>query len=490
MKSLHPQTARQPALLAKELFKLERQGRFEEALSALDDVWPNIAELPQIADLRDHDAAEILLRCGSLMGFLGQNKQISNAQEISKNLLTEARTRFLEIGELSKIAESENYLSLAYWRTGELNEAESWIEEALSHDLSDCRDTGLYSHVIKNLILSSQKNYKQICSNFYALENLFLKFGDNFLLGNFFNNFGNAVKNLGNVSTALPILELGRDHFLKAGHKAYAAAAENNLSQLYKAEGRFGKAHDAIDRATKLFRQIKDKTLTGVSLDTKAQIYFAESKYKQALETVGEAIKILAKGENAVYLVETLLTKAKTLLYLDDFSAAIFSLTDAVDIARVQAGEEFAKDLIREFEIALNEKNSPKPAALVPENASLADEGLKLVLPPSISHYEDYQGVWINNSHLKDIGLRPGSIAIVVEEKVSRGDLIAICEIENDAVSCGFYDSDFGIVCLDGVNSEPQLFDDKQVKIIGKIVGFCNSGADADGNMIVETINL
>jgi len=489
MKSLQIQTSWQPALLAKEIFRLERQGRFEESRAALADLWPDMAELPQIEGLEARDAAEIFLRCGSLIGFLGQNKQVLNAQEISKNLLTEARTRLVDLGEASKIAESENYLSMAYWRTGELNEAESWIEEALFHDLSEGCDTRLYSHVIKNLILLSQENYKQICSNFYALEDVFLKFGDDFLLGNLYNNFGVAANELGNISTALPVLELGRDYFLKAGHKPYAAAAENNLSQLYKTERRFGMAHDAINRATKLFKQIKDRTRTGFSLDTKAQIYFAEAKYKQALEIVGEAIKILAKGENAIYLVETLLTKAKTLLHLDDFSAATLSLIDAVDIARVQAGEEFAKHLIREFEIALNEKNSPKPTTPVTDNASNSSRDLKLVLPPSISHYEDYQGVWINNSHLENIGLKPGSLAIVVKETLSRGDLAAICEIENDAVSCGFYDADFGIVCLEGVNSEPQLFDDKKVNILGKIVGFCNSQADIDGNMIVETIN-
>ena len=82
-------------------------------------------------------AAEIILRCGALIGFLGHNKQIPNSQEKSKNLLTEARKRFLDIYDVEKIAECENYLARAYWQTGELAEAEIWIDEALSRNLSN-----------------------------------------------------------------------------------------------------------------------------------------------------------------------------------------------------------------------------------------------------------------------------------------------------------------------------------------------------------------
>ncbi|MBC7899021.1 MAG: hypothetical protein H7070_03125, partial [Saprospiraceae bacterium] len=77
-----------------------------------------------------------------------------------------------------------------------------------------------------------------------------------------------------------------------------------------------------------------------------------------------------------------------------------------------------------------------------------------------------------------------------VNEKIGRGDLIALSEIENDAVSCGFYDADFGIVCLEGVDSEPQLFEENQVRILGKIVGVCRSEENADGKYIVKPLNL
>ncbi|MGI8882884.1 MAG: hypothetical protein ACR2IA_01400, partial [Pyrinomonadaceae bacterium] len=117
-------------------------------------------------------------------------------------------------------------------------------------------------------------------------------------------------------------------------------------------------------------------------------------------------------------------------------------------------------------------------------------ENLQLVLPSTISHYKEIQGVWIKNSHLENAGLKKDSLAIVAQSEIKRGDLAAISEIETGAVICGFYDCDFGIVCLEGTNGDPQLFDEKSIKILGKIVGVCDSGKTADGKMIVQPINL
>jgi tetratricopeptide (TPR) repeat protein len=309
------------------------------------------------------------------------------------------------------------------------------------------------------------------------------------LKGDFYNNFAIALKNLGRTKEALSKFEVARYYHQKSHHKIYLGTIENNLAQLYNSEKLFAKAHQATDRGTKIFRQIKDRTREGFSLDTKSQIYFAERKYTQALKTVEKAICILKKSENLAYLVETSLTKSKILLYLDDFTAATLSLFEAVQIARVNTGEEAARDLIKEFEKTLLEKNKIADENLFEEDQSDIDN-LKLILPSSISHYTEIQGVWIKNSHLENVGLRKNSLAIVAQTEIKRGDLAAISEIETGAIFCGVYDCDFGIVCLEGANGEPQLFDEKSIKILGKIVGVCNSGKDTDGKMIVQPINL
>jgi tetratricopeptide (TPR) repeat protein len=303
-------------------------------------------------------------------------------------------------------------------------------------------------------------------------------------------NFGVASRNLGDIPRALNALLSARNYSERSGNNIQVAIAENNLSQLYKSERRFEKAHAAIDHATELFRQIKDRTREGFALDTKALIYFDEGKYDAALATVERALAILGKSENYGYLTETIATKAKIQLYSDDFSTATLTLLEAVEIAKVNISEAAAVNLVSEFEQVLKQRNSPQNKRQDPEQTGLASGNLKLSLPAAISHYNGYQGVWINNSDLEGYGLASGSLAVVVPCEVRRGDLVAVIELENDLVSCGFYDSDFGIVCLEVGGSEPQLFSEADIKVLGKIVGVCNVEPGRDEALEVQPLTL
>ena len=488
MNPRYPHIARAHQALTRELVSLERSGEFDRALFALKGIWDDTTAMPTVDGLDKRSSAEIYLRCGSLVGFLGHSRQIPTSQERSKNLLTKARSLYLEIYDHEKIAECENYLALAYWRMGELNEAESWIDESRSHDLPETCDARLYSHVIQNLIRLSQKRHVEIRASFHELKDVFLNCGDAFLTGNFFMNFALAAKNLGDLETALSSLETARNHFVISTNKIQLAMAENNLSQLYALDNRFADAHEAIDRASELFREIGDRTREGYSYDTKAGLYFDEGRFNEALEAVNRAISILGTSENFAYLTDTLTTKAKIQLRTDGFSAATLTLLEAVELAKVRISEDAAHRLIRDFERALQDRN-----ATVAPASDLADfdaGDLKLVLPPSIAHYKDIQGVWITNSDLEAYGLTRGSLAVVVPMSVRRGDLVAVMEIENESVSCGFYDSDFGIVCLEAGGAEPQLFDKSAIKVLGKIVGVCRAEKVSGGTVDVEPINL
>lgn len=488
MKILHQQLATQSTVTTEKLFKLERCGRYEDALDEIKEFWNDFSVSPNVKDFEPRIAAEMLLRCGSLLGFWGHNnQQFPNSQQTSKNILTNARSRFIDFNDLEKVAECENYLALADWRTNEINEAEIWLEESLAHPLKDSSKVRIYSYLIKSLLLLSKEDYSEIVNYCKNSEAVFRNYGDAFLNGSFCTNLGISYNELGNRSEALRYFELAHFFHQKSQHKVYLGTVENNLAQLYKLEKRFAKAHSAIDNATKLFKKIKDKTREGFSFDTKAQIFLAERKFAEALQTVEKAITVLKKSENLGYLVETLMTKTKILLYLNEFSNAIFCLFDAVNITRQQSGELAAQKLVQDFETALQERNKQlKDKNFAPEHNK--SENLELVFPLELAHYNDIRGIWIKNSHLEKIGLTQGSMAIVAKGKVERGDLTAILEKETDEVSCGFYDADFGIVCLTGIDSEPQLFDENDIQIIGKIIGVCDSEKGSDGKMNVSPI--
>ncbi|HEX8637989.1 MAG TPA: tetratricopeptide repeat protein [Pyrinomonadaceae bacterium] len=483
MKTFHPQTK----ISFENLVKLERCGLYEQALAELKDVWRDTNEPPDTANCTPLEAAEIILRCGSLIGFHGHNKQIPDAQEKSKNLLTEARQRFLDFNNVEKIAECENYLALAYWRTGEFNESETFVAEALLHPLSNSCRTRLYSHLIKKIISNVTGEYAATVADAEELENDFRRFGDAFLNGSFCTNVGIALKNLGRTVEALKKFELARYYHQKSRHQIYLGTVENNLAQLYKAGKQFSQAHEAANAATKIFKRVKDRTREGFSLDTKAQVYFAEGKYAEALKAIEKAIEILKKSENSAYLSETYLTKAKILLYSDGFTAAALVLFEAVKIVEVNIGEAAARNLITEFEETLSEKNKPV------ENAPNEDSGkekLELIMPPSLAHYDEIQAVHINNEYLENVGLPKNSFAVVAQIEIKRGDLAAVNELATDTVVCGFYDAEFGIVCLEAKSGEPHLFDENEITVLGKIVGVCCSDKTTDGKIVVEPLEF
>jgi tetratricopeptide (TPR) repeat protein len=478
------------SVLTGNLFKLERCGRYEEALAELRHIWEDVNVFPDVNEFSPDAAAEILLRCGALIGFLGHSKLIPNSQEISKNLLTEARCRFFDFGNVEKIAECVNYLALAYWRTGELIEAETFITEALQHKLPNSSQTRLYSFIIRCSVFFQLKRIDENLLLLQEVEADFLRFGSACLKGDFYNYYGLNLRNKGKTAQALEKYKLAKYFFHKANHLTYLAIIENNLTYIYKSERKFAEAHRSIDNAVKIFKQLKDRTREGFSLDTKALVFCDENKYAEALKIIEKAIGILGKSENAEYLVETCLSKAKILLYLEDFTAAFLCLSDAVQIAKTKISEEKAENLVKEFEALLKEKTLPVIRQTFSEKETGAKETLELVLHPTIAHYGEFQGVWIKNSHLENVGLKKGSLAVVTKAVLKRGDLVAINEIATNSVMCGFYDSDFGLVCLEGIGEEPRLFDENDVEILGKIVGVGKSDKNSKGKIKVDPLNI
>ncbi len=478
-----------PKVLIQEIFQLERCGRYDVAIQKLSSIWEDKSFAPNIEGFNNYEAAEILLRCGSIFGFLGHNKQIPNSQERSKDLISEAHQMFLEIYDVEKIAECENHLALGYWRKGELVEAEVWLECALSHSIPNSCDARLYSHVIKSMLSNGNKKHAETIENFRAVENDFIKYADYYLNGVISSNVGIAYRNLGDTSNALKYLELSRDCYQKAKHKIYSGTTENNLSLFYKSINAFPKAHKAIDNATNIFREINDKTRYGYSFDTKALIYLDEGKYDQAIKTVDEGIKILRKSENNVYLVETLSTKIKILIKLNKIAEASTCLSEAIGIANVSISGEKATKLAELFEQTLIETKAPVVTRLYSEKEFI-DDDIELVLPSEISHFEEIEGVWIKNKHLEKVGLKQGSLAIIVKEEVKRGDLVAVLERESEDVICGFYDIDFGIICLEALDRKPQLFDEDEIQILGKIVGVANGLEENRNKVNVELIEI
>ena len=178
-------------------------------------------------------------------------------------------------------------------------------------------------------------------------------------------------------------------------------------------------------------------------------------------------------------------------------------MLDAVQIAKTRINEETANNLVKDYENCLREhlagaKNSSseinKPEKTGSDEKIKTGENsvgdIELILPAPLANFENIRGVWINNTHLEKFGLVKNSLAIFVPNiEIKRGDLVAVEEIKNQDVSCGLYENEFGIVCLEDQEGESKIFDEKEITILGKIVGV-GLERTKDGKLIVEPISL
>ncbi len=324
----------------------ESVGRYDEAAKSLSTYWKNTNNRPDTFGLNQREQAEILLRCGSLAGYIGSCNQKKDAQELAQTLITEASQLFSLFGDVEKLAECETYLALTYLRTGGLDEARSWISNAFKYDIDKKCETRLYTHVLDIMLLIREGKYAELVNKCKLLEPLFRNSGFLILQGDFNNNYAYGLMKLDKKNEALTRFELAKQFYKRTKHYLFLAGLENNLAIFFQKEGYFIEAHKHAKAAREAFKKLGDKTREGYSIDTQAQIYMAQGRYEEALKCANEAIRILSNGENYLYLENSLQTKSHIQLYLKDYSGLMETVAEAIRIVNLFSNKPDKRILI------------------------------------------------------------------------------------------------------------------------------------------------
>jgi tetratricopeptide (TPR) repeat protein len=333
---------------------LENVGRYEEAAKILSKYWKNINELPNVSELNQIEQAEILLRCGSLAGYIGSCKQKKGYQELAQTLITEAKKLFslpcdeekITAFDEEKITEYETYLASTYQRMGQLDEARIWINSALEHDIAKNCEVRLYVHIVEGLILFEEGKHVELVNKCKVLEPLFRNSGFLILQGDFNNNYAYGLMKLDKKNEALTRFELAKQFYKRTKHYLYLALLENNLAVFFQKEEFYIEAHKHAKAAREAFKKLGDKTREGYSIDTQAQIYLAQGKYEEALKCANEAITMLKKGENYCYLVNSMETKSRIELELKDYKNYAKTIVACINIASIHISHRQADKFI------------------------------------------------------------------------------------------------------------------------------------------------
>ena len=236
------------------------------------------------------------------------------------------------------------------------------------------------------------------------------------------------------------------------------------------------------------YDQIGDKHRKGAAHDTKAQIYVSEGKYEEAIVYATEAIAILKDGVNMSVIAEAYMTKARALIYVEDIAEATVNLHSAMEIARVQVGDDGVSVLAKEFEQILLEKNR-YDENIDEEQEKIFKGEFELILPASLAGYMNCDVVRIRNSHLEKEGLPKGALALVANEEVKRGNIVALKELSDDSIVCGYYDHFAEIVSLSRPGEDDLLYKAEEIEVLGKVIGAGIEDGVSNSKILIKPIN-
>jgi tetratricopeptide (TPR) repeat protein len=323
----------------------EWAGDFEAAQEILGDFWQGVAVRSGLEQLDSETKAEVLLRIGTLTGWIGSIKQIAGSQEAAKDLLNEALRTFEQLELRSKAAEARSGLALCYWRIGAYDEARITLKAALpDFDESDLeqRAIALYRRA---LIEASSKKLTEALRFYNEAAPLFDKVESHSLSGHFHDGLANVLNRLSAsedhkdyLDRALIEYAAASFHFEQAGHERYQACVENNLGFLFSTIGEFEKAHEHLDRAQMIMTRLKDNVHLAQVDDTRARVLLAEDRLVEADKIARAAVRRLEKGDELSILAEALTTHGTALAGLGHSELARASFERAIDVAE-QAGD-------------------------------------------------------------------------------------------------------------------------------------------------------
>ncbi len=320
---------------------LEEAGEFESAAETLQPFWHGLPHRPQTEGLDDQAKAELLLRTGTLTGWLGSAKQVPGAQELAKDLISESADIFETLGMTEKVAEARVDLSTCYWREGALDEARVTLRLVLENLKDNRSEQKLRALSNSAMIERAATRDRDALRIYMEAAPLFEVSTSHALKGKFHNAYAMLLRSLGSsenredfLDKALLEYAAASFHFEQAGHRRFQARVENNVGFLFATIGKFSDAQEHLARARSLHLSVGDHGGAAGAEDTRAQAFLLEGKYDQAERAARSAVRSLKRGGEQALLAEALTTHGKALARLKQTQMAKSSLDQAIEIAQ------------------------------------------------------------------------------------------------------------------------------------------------------------
>jgi tetratricopeptide (TPR) repeat protein len=302
---------------------LQDVGDHEGARRVMGELWQRVGERPNIEGLGGLARAEVLLRAGTLSGFIGSSGQIAGAQEFAKNLIGESAELFRAAGETGREAEALRELGYCYWREGAHDEARVVLRESLARLAPESAEERAQTLLRLAIVESSATRYNDALRVLTEAAPLFDQSRNDAKRGTFHMELAVALDALARAERredytdrALVEYAAASYHFERAGHARYRAAAENNYAHLLLKRGDYAGAHEHLDTARRIFVNLKDRAHAAQVDETRARVLVAEGRFGEAEAAARSAVRALGAGGEQALLAEALTAHGEALARL------------------------------------------------------------------------------------------------------------------------------------------------------------------------------
>ena len=301
--------------------------------------WLRIGEQPNTHGLDLPVVAEVLLCVGILTSWIGSRSEVSEAQDIAKNLLTQSISYFEESKDVVKVAVAQSEIAYCYWREGAVNEARSWLDEALKK-LTFQGAARARALLKLSTVQWTSGRFREALEVLEQDEALFRKITNPTIKGGYHSELAIIHRNLATTENrreyfqrAVREYKLAEKEFKLAHNPIYRADVLNNVGFLQFKLGCYKEAHKYLDEARRLTIRFKDKARTAQIDESRAQVLIAEGKLIDAERIARRAVSVLSKSGRFCLEAEALVTQGVALARLGRTDYARFIFQQAIQIA-------------------------------------------------------------------------------------------------------------------------------------------------------------
>ncbi|HYP50898.1 MAG TPA: tetratricopeptide repeat protein [Pyrinomonadaceae bacterium] len=323
--------------------RFEDAGSYATAESVMQPFWNGVGTRPHTEHLEEDVKAEILLRCGVIAGWIGNNKSIPHSQEWAKDLISESLFIFESLGLAEKAVESQIELAPCYWRGGAFDEARIFLSmtiEKIKFDESIGDDIKALAY-LRRAVLSNDEALHREAIYYLEQGNKFFDSDKNpSLKGKYHNQMGIALQSIGDsqnnpefLDRALIEYSAAGIYFEEAGHKRYTAFVENNIGMVYLSLKKFAEAHEHFETAKKIFTNLKEHIFVAQVEESIAKALIGQNLPDIAENFARKSSATFEKAERFALMIESQITLGIALSRMKKFEQARIEFENAEQIA-------------------------------------------------------------------------------------------------------------------------------------------------------------